>query len=299
MKGIKIADDIQKYLSDLSHQVSSDKFREIFNCVVLGKPIRFEIPAKSISRIARLANKLHLQFATSNMSFRLLNDNGMDNWQNTFEYCDENLSNAMKFVYLHSDSEVCERAKQYEETENDFELGLLLSYPKCCVEGYLKWQHEKKDIDPITTIVDSFQFTGKLNNYNFPNPFSRYFGSGLFSHFPCSLNCTATKIIANESFKMLQLNFPTVAEKILQLENSLIIFHKEMGVGLWNKFESSKHCIYVDKSSFYGQGEFKSIFTTIDEINLTKSELTLFSAKKQTSRIPTNRLLFATFLRPN
>ena len=283
----------------LSDTISLDKFRELHDCVVLNKPIRLELFSKDIFKITEWATKLNLAFSISNKSFRVVIDKGMDNWASSISYCSDAEADAMRFVYFHSTKEICEKAKQYDDTENDFEIGLLLNYPKCCVEGYLKWQHDKEDIDPITTIVDSFQFTGHLNNFNFPNPFSRYFGSGLFSHFPCSLNCTETITRANRSFKMLQANFPITADKILQFENSLTIFHKEMGVGLWTKFNSFEHYISVDKTSFHGQGEFKSIFTTIDEIGLTKSELTLFSANKQTSQIQNNDLLLATIIRPN
>lgn len=286
-------------LNILSNTIPLDKFRELHDCVELNKLIRFEIFLKDIFRIPEWASKLGLSFSISDKSFQTVVDKGMDNWASSICYCSDDNIDVMRFVYLHSTKEVCERAKQYEENENDLELGLLLSYPKCCVEGYLKWQREKEDIDPITTIVDSFQFTGKLNNYNFPNPFSRYFGSGLFSHFPCSLNCAETITGANQSFKTLQANFPITANKILKFENALTIFHKEIGVGLWTKFDLFEHYIYVDKTTFHGQGEFKSIFKTIDEISLTKSQLTLFAANKQISQIPNNGLLFATFLRLN
>lgn len=284
-------------LSSLSEILSLNKFRELYDCIALGRLIRFEILFINIPRISDWTDKLNLSFTISDKCFKIVVDKGMDDWSSSIADCSDNDSNAMRFVYLHSDKEICEAAKQFDANEDDFNLGLLLDYPKCCIESYLNWQKDNEDIDPITTITNSFQFTGQLHNLNFPNPFTRYFGSGLFSHFPCSLNCSETKRKANELFENLQLNFSATANQIFLLENSFVIFHKDKGLCLWSSYNFVKDKIHLNKNSFHGQGELKFIFKEIDEIELSQSELILKSNSTGTSVFKTDGCLIETFVK--
>ena len=197
-------------LSSVSEMLPLSKSREFHDCVFLNKLIRFEIFLTDIPRISKWTEKLNLSFSVSDKSFQTILDNGMDDWSSSITDCSDNDSNAMRFVYFHSDKVICEAAKQFDADEDDFKLGLLLNYPKCCIESYLNWQKDNEDIDPITAITNPFKFNGELHSLNFPNPFTRYFGSGLFSHFPCSLNCSETKRKATSEFRhRLKINFPT------------------------------------------------------------------------------------------
>lgn len=286
-------------LKIISDKISLDKFRELHDCITLNKLIRFEIYLKDINKVPDWTNKFSLACSVGNESFQLVKDRGLDNWSSSIQFCSDKESNAMRFVYLHPNAEICDKAKQLNECRNDFDLGLLLGYPKCCVDSYLNWLKVKEDADPITIILDSFQYSEQLVNFDFPNPFSRYFGSGLYSHFPCSLNCTGTGIIANNSFKVLRNNFPETASKLIQMENSLALFSRTMGVTIWNDYRVNEKKIYLNKFSIQSQGKFKSILSTIDEIELTKSKLLLYSSKKKVGDFLAKSSLFATFSRQN
>lgn len=284
-----------KTLKILSEKISIDKFRELHDCITLNKLIRFEIYLKDIYKISQWVDKLSLAFSVGDESFYVVKDKGLENWSSSIQFCSDNESKAMRFVYLHPEEEICRKAKQLNKCQNDFDFGLLLGYPKCCVDAYLNWLKNKEAIDPITIILESFRYTEQLTHLEFPNPFSRYFGMGLFSHFPCTLNCQETRTIANDSFQSLQNKFPKTAEKILHFEDSLTLFDKTMGIAIWSKYRVNKKRISLNKTSIRGQGKFRSILKNIDEIELNKSELTLFSSNKKTGHISANNILLATF----
>ncbi len=265
------------YLNSISQSISTINLRELNDCIEFDKLIRFEVFVKNIKDFENQVHQLGLNYSISETSFKVVIDKAMNDWSSSIENCLDTDANAMRFVYLHKEKKICYDAKLLDSNENDLQLGLLLQYPKCCVEAYLKWQHDNDDIDPITTITSSFSFTGRLQNFEFPNPFSRYFSSGLFSHFPCSLYCKATSKAAQASLDNLQKNFPVIADRILSLENSFVIFHKDKGVCLWTKFTTTNDKISFDKVSFNGQRELKSIFETVDSIEISKLELKLFS----------------------
>jgi hypothetical protein len=93
----------------------------------------------------------------------------------------------------------------------------------------------------------------------------------------------------------LLIHFPIVAHGILELENSLVIFQKNKGICLWTKYTAIENNIKVDKNSFHGQGELKTLFETIDEIEFTKSNLILSSLSTKVNDISTENLFLGAF----
>ncbi len=270
-------------------------FREIHNCIELNKPIRFEFYLKEIKNLLEHLESLNLQYVLGDKNFRVIVDSNMDGWSSSLVECTGNDKDAMCLIYIHTDKNVCEKAKLFDSKDDDLNFGQILQYPKCCIEAYLNWQKDNEDIDPITIITNSFLFNGQIGNFDFPSPFSRYFGSGLYSHFPCSLNCEPTKEIARHSLASMKRNFPEAAKRILMFEDSLVIFNKEKGISLWTKYEYEANKIHLSKTSFHGQGELKKMFAQIEIIEISGSELLLFSELKQVVRFNTNNCFIGIF----
>ncbi|BAU55657.1 hypothetical protein [Mucilaginibacter gotjawali] len=266
----------KKYLEVLSESHPLNTFRELCDCIESNKLMRLELFLADIPKFSEFTKKFDLDFAISDKSFQVFADEGLENWSSSIAYCSDAEKTAMRFVYVHKSKAVCETAKKFDASDNDVNIGLCLSYPKCCIEAYRDWQITNEEIDPISIIVDSFPFLGQVNTYDFPNPFSRYFSAGLFSHFPCSLACLETTKIAKQSLQNLQFHFPSVAEKILKMENSLVIFQKGRGICLWQKFDLNDNSINLDKDSFQGQGQLKLIFENVDKFEIFGKLLTLF-----------------------
>lgn len=280
---------------DLSKTLSLSQFRELSDCIVLNKPARFEILTASTSRIKYWAEQLNLNYAIGRDSFQLVVDHGMKNWASATHPCIDADQGAMRFVYFHPDKSVCLVSKNFDEEDDDRRLGQSLNYPICCINAYLKHQMEKEDADPIVTILDDFKFSGLLTTYFSPNPFTRYFGAGLFSHFPCSMDCGETRGIATKAIEALQTNFPKIAAKLLILENSLVIFMKNRGVYLWTDYRESNRTLELSRHSYYGQGEYLRTFRETDQIELSATGLILFSAGKETSHFFPNDFFIGSF----
>ncbi len=280
--------DFHEYLSVLN-------IRELNDCCNQDKLVRLELYIRDIPSFKKLTLKLNLNFSLSIQSFRISIDKGMDFWASSLQECTDSEPNAMRMVYVHPKKENCDKAKLLDERNDDLNLGIELNYPQCCIDAYCKWQTDNEDIDPITTITNLYPFNGEIQFYDFPNPFSRYFGSGLYSHFPCSLTCKETRRIAKQSLNSLQTHFPFIADKLVQHENSFVIFQKEGGVCIWRNFEVSDSRIQLDKESFQGQGRLKQIFEAVDEIELHENELKLFSQFHNQEIFRTNNCFIEAF----
>ena len=288
--------DLQLYtLQDLKCIVSESIIREIIDCIEAHKVIRIEVFSKNILQVSRVIKKLQIHFTVSDENFRIPVDSTMDTWSSTLTTCSHKDPNSVRLVYMHHKENICEQAKLLDSNNDDLNFGLLLQYPRCCINAYLNWQKDNDDIDPITSVTNAIEYTGELQKFDFPNPFTRYFGSGLYSHFPCSLNCLGTKNIAQTSLENLQKFFPKMAQTLSGLEKSFIIFHKNKGICLWNKFIVTGKYISLERIGFYGQGKLKSIFDSIDGVIFSKNEFRLFRNSECMQVIVTKGLFIGLF----
>lgn len=272
--------NVFRRLNGIAKSVSPISFRELYECIASGKLIRQEIFVKELDGFIELIKSLGVSYSISSHCFKVPIDSNLDIWASTLENSLENDDEAVRLVYIHQRQTVCENAKLLDEKNDDLNLGLELQYPRCCIDAYCKWQIENDDIDPITTITNKFPFNGVLFSYDFPNPFGRYFGSGLYSHFPCSLYCQETKSLAEDTFNNLQADFPHAAHKLIQYEDALVIYHKEKGICLWTHFFVEFTTIKLDICSFQGQGDLKHIFAGVEKIQINNKFLHLSCDRK-------------------
>ncbi|MBW2966020.1 DUF483 domain-containing protein [Candidatus Woesearchaeota archaeon] len=94
----------------------------------------------------------------------------------------------MLFVYISKDEEKAMLSNIHETENNHRELGILLGYPQCCIDFFIKHEPEqsKEKNDYIKPILNNSE------GYEFPfqnNIFIKDFDITLLNHFPCSLNC--------------------------------------------------------------------------------------------------------------
>ena len=117
----------------------------------------------------------------------------------------------MIFVYISWDESLAYQAAYAEVTGNDEELGLLLGYPRCCVDYFCE------------------NFSTNHTNPEIPssNPFTRLSQRKndcvLLSHFPCRADCQKSIALAKKYLGVIQKNTPERAEemwKILTLSTS-------------------------------------------------------------------------------
>lgn len=116
---------------------------------------------------------------------------------------DEKDGRGMYFVYLSKSEEKALVANYYELIGDDYNLGLILGYPKCCVEFFCQnFSQNKTNLELKPT-----------------NPWTNLTKRGedcvLFSHFPCSSDCKRSLEIAKKNYEVLKKYDKNLAEEIL------------------------------------------------------------------------------------
>lgn len=259
---------LKRTLGRLSQQLPVGVFRELCDCLLLNRPIRYEAYLPDIPCVLMWKEQLGLNGSVGSRSFRLRMDEGIENWSSSLTYCNDGDSGAMRSIYLHSDQEVCEEAKRLDERDDDYAFGLLLGYPRCCVDAYVSWQSRSEGVDPIVIVAGADGKSSKIKTHCFPNPFSRYFGAGSFSHFPCSLECSPTRNKVTASLDMMQQFVPALIPKVTLFDKALVVFERGRGVCMWTRFEAGCRGAQVDVDSFYGQGELVGRLRAVDRITI-------------------------------
>ncbi len=282
-------------LSLFTNRTSLGKFRELHDCIELNKVVRFEVLLSDKSSITELLKQLSISFSWGNKIFKPIIDKGMETWSSSLKPCSPKDNMAMTFVYINEDIEKCMAANNLDNNNDDYALGVLLGYPKCCIDAYSNWLTLDNLFDPISIITKPNTVSTRVEAMSFPNPFTRYIGSGLFSHFPCSLSCVLTKDIAEKSLVALRNNFPDIADKIASFEKSLVLFEQGQGICFWLQHNSHNDQVLVNRNTLYGQGKFYNLCQTIDKIEITKSTLNLYSSSKVVNQLSLENLFLNSF----
>ncbi|MBW2982511.1 DUF483 domain-containing protein [Candidatus Woesearchaeota archaeon] len=121
----------------------------------------------------------------------------------------------MLFIYISKDKAKAELASRYESEGNHKELGLLLGYPLCCIDFFIKHKNEQSManndyVEPILSNSegDMFQF--------YTNVFKKQFDVTLLNHFPCSLDCEGSIDLAQTHLDIIRKYDPPLAEYLIQ-----------------------------------------------------------------------------------
>ena len=147
------------------------------------------------------------------------------------------------FVYLSKDKDKAEQARILEESNNHFELGLILGYPKCCCEFFAKNFDEKNTDLTLISLKNSSGFEFPFYN----NISARHFDILLLSHFPHSYHCEPSIEIAKNNLKVIQKHSRQSAEMISGVLKSAVIYTMDEGIFLLRRYERNKdEIIYSD-----------------------------------------------------
>lgn len=119
---------------------------------------------------------------------------------NVQDYFDSDVKDVEKLVpiYLSQTEVKAKKLRSLDESKNDFDFGLALDYPKCCIE-------KVKIAGHVPTIVEAFEnllIDGKYNVWTWPIAMIR--DSSLLVHFPCSTNCIESEKLAKKHFSLIK-----------------------------------------------------------------------------------------------
>ena len=103
------------------------------------------------------------------------------------------------------------------------EIGLLLGFPKCCVDVFSHSHLEPTEWDELYIDVQRLGWSGQIGHHLTNFVMARHFRLAFFNHVPCRLDCEAT-IEANE--KLLEVCFEAGTREVLSriLKTSAVLW---------------------------------------------------------------------------
>lgn len=145
-------------------------------------------------------NKMHILFSDFKV---LLADKYRGYSDKGYRVSLDNPNEGMVFAYISKDKNKAEKAKYFEDVGDQYNLGLTLGYPLCCVEFFVKNFPEVSQKENDFTEKSVENSVG--SSYPFVNNFlMREQDTSLLFHFPCSLNCQESEQIANQHLEILR-----------------------------------------------------------------------------------------------
>jgi hypothetical protein len=155
---------------------SKSKAQEIFYLLSKGKSVvRQGFYEHELPKVEKFCQENNIYLVKSRFKVLLADETSFSNKGIRVSYQDKR--EGMYFVYLSKDQQKSWLAAYYEIMKNDADLGMLLGYPKCCIDFFLK---RFSPNDPNLQLQPTNMYT---------NISKRDKDHVLISHFPCSSDC--------------------------------------------------------------------------------------------------------------
>jgi len=184
--------------------LSYSSIREVIQVIHENKIARLSLNDSQILQISKYFDYLGLSYFLSDRKYLSQNDAGKGGFSNSFAGtfgADVPIGDFL--VYIGLDPERVAEAKFAEESEDDTLLGEILGYPECCSLAFTKAKAAAAALQNDFTLP----ILKKNNSELLLDPFSihlpQYFAYGLFSHFPCSTNCSQTSSMSLDTLDIL------------------------------------------------------------------------------------------------
>ena len=231
-----------------------DALRDVFGSALKSLDVFYVLEGcKPVSRI--LAKEEELQgildfledknLKTAVSDFKVVKEPGAAN-----SYSDKGVrlngpsyGNNNHLVYISKEEKLAKRARQYEDKNDHFHLGLSLGYPDCCSEFFTKRfpVESKKKNDYTLAVLENSE------NYTFPfqtNVAARFLDVALLSHFPCSFNCRHSKAIAEKNLTAIKKHSEEWHKLLSGMLNSVVLYSEENGIFLLRNFSLDKNKVF-------------------------------------------------------
>ncbi len=141
------------------------------------------------------------------------------------------------FVYISKNKDLAEKAKDAEEKNQHFELGLIFGYPKCCCDFFEK----NFDEDNTDLTLKTLKYSTGVEFPFHTNIAARHFDVSLLSHFPHSFSCEPSINIAKNNLKLIEKHSKKLAVMISGILQGVVIYTMEEGIFLLRNYEKNNN----------------------------------------------------------
>lgn len=204
----------------LAHDMSAHKALEIYLAISGFKVTRTMMDDAELALILPALSDSNIEILLSKEKFLLGSDAGKGGYGNSFgAVVSTDHPRGYFCVYIGRDLTELADARRADETGDDDQFGAMLGVPVCCRAHFSSKKEEfsSEQNDPTRHIKQDRPIDPWCSH------FPMYFGYGLFSHFPCSVDCPATKKLAMRNEALLRDVSADIADTFVryQLQNYL------------------------------------------------------------------------------
>jgi hypothetical protein len=195
--------------------IGAHKALELYLAATGLKVTRTMMDDPELALILPVLLESNVEILLSKEKFLLGSDAGKGGYGNTFG-AEVSADHPQGYfcVYIGRDLTELSEARDADETGNDDKFGELLGIPACCRSHFSskKERFSSEQNDPTRYIKQDGEVIPWCSH------FPMYFGYGLFSHFPCSVDCAATKKLAMRNEKLLREVSPELANTFVRYQ---------------------------------------------------------------------------------
>ncbi len=137
---------------------------------------------------------------------------------------EQDIFERMAVFYLARTKSMADALRTADESSEDSKFGLLLGYPKCCIE-FIK---VRGGVPKLSDTISLYSHLGKYDPLIWPA--SAVLDGALVPHFPCSKFCVHTKAIAKKRWNLISNGSLELAAHIASVNSKL--YWIENGGGL-------------------------------------------------------------------
>lgn len=209
-------DRAREIAHELKNEAPAMELRELLEAVMGVRAARIQVSQRGLRRVKEIAKRYRFGIAVADYALLARPTSGLGGWADgAGEEVDHAHPEALINVYLGDCPDRAYIAKHAEEHLGDDAFGKVLGIPGCCRNFY----SEAARHNLVSGLLFNWlSVASQPQNISVPfgaNFLGRYFGASLVSHFPCALNCSATRRQTEERFSILREVDYDLAEKLI------------------------------------------------------------------------------------
>jgi len=158
---------------------------------------------EEMENVAKFCRENSLFFETNPKKISFIDSEESDGYSELGKFVEPDnadYTSANNIIYISKSKVKIVEACLADLTNNHRKLGLLLSYPSCCVRAFSENIEKGKIIE--------------YNVHGFADISKRQQDCSFISHFPCSSNCKASEMLALVNYKIISLIDKELADEV-------------------------------------------------------------------------------------